>query len=90
MAKELADKLSLSKDDLVCDLGSNDGTLLNGFKNCNVRIFVEPTDIAELANKNGIPTLRAPFGIKAAKNIVSREEKQSSQLQQMFLLMFKI
>ena len=76
MAKELAEKLSLSKDDLVCDLGSNDGTLLNGFKNCNVRIFgVEPTDIAELANKNGIPTLRAPFGIKAAKNIVSREGK---------------
>ena len=76
MAKELVDTLNLTDKDLVCDLGSNDGTLLKGFQNCNVRVFgVEPTDIAEIANKNGIPTLRLPFGIKAAQNIVYREGK---------------
>ena len=72
-AKQLVKELNLNSNDLVCDLGSNDGTLLQGFKSCGVQIYgVEPTDIADLANKNGIPTLRAPFGIKAAEKILKK------------------
>ena len=73
MASTLVQELELKEIDLVCDLGSNDGTLLKGFQNCGVKIFgVEPTDISDLANKNGIPTLRSPFGVKAAKFIVNK------------------
>ncbi len=73
MASTLVEELCLSQKDLVCDLGSNDGTLLKGFKNCGVKIFgVEPTDISEIANNSGIPTLRSPFGVKAAEIIKSK------------------
>ena len=76
MAKSLVNQLNLRKDDLVCDLGSNDGTLLKGFKNCGLKIQgVEPTDIAFLANEEGIPTLRAPFGVEAAKVVVGKVGK---------------
>jgi len=74
MAEELISSLKLKSTDLVCDLGSNDGTLLKGFKSQGVRVFgVEPTDIADLANSNGIPTLRMPFGEKAAQKIINIE-----------------
>ena len=42
---------------MVCDLGSNDWTLLKGFKSCGVKIYgFEPTDVADLANVDCIPT----------------------------------
>ena len=72
-ASNLVEELELKNTDLVCDLGSNDGTLLKGFKSCGVKIYgVEPTDVADLANADGIPTLRAPFGVKAAEDIVNK------------------
>ena len=75
-AKKLVDELALNTKDLVCDLGSNDGTLLKGFKDCGVKIYgVEPTDVADLANANGIPTLRSTFGIEAAKYILNKSGK---------------
>ena len=47
--------LKLNSKDLVVDVGSNDGSLLNHFKNYNVKVVgVEPTDIAKIANKNKI------------------------------------
>lgn len=48
---------------LVVDIGSNDGTLLTGFKRlgCDV-LGVEPTDVAKIArDENGIETLQAFF-----------------------------
>jgi hypothetical protein len=36
-------------------------------------IGVEPTDIADLANREGIKTLRLPFGEEAAKTVLSTE-----------------
>ncbi|MEC7292969.1 MAG: hypothetical protein VXV73_05705, partial [Actinomycetota bacterium] len=47
--RNLVEELELKSNDLVCDLGSNDGTLLKGFKSCGVNIYgVEPTDVAEV------------------------------------------
>jgi len=78
MAAELVSELSLSKSDLVCDLGSNDGTLLKGFVKQGVRVIgVEPTDVADVANQDGIKTLRMPFGEDAAKNIINQEGEVS-------------
>jgi nucleoside-diphosphate-sugar epimerase len=78
MAKELVNELNLTQKDLVCDLGSNDGTLLKGFLKQNVKVIgVEPTDIADLANDDGINTLRMPFGEYAANGVVSKVGKVS-------------
>ncbi|RPF74832.1 MAG: methyltransferase domain-containing protein [Rickettsiales bacterium TMED289] len=76
MATELVSSLDIKNDDLVCDLGSNDGTLLKGFKKNGVRVIgVEPTNIADIANLDGIKTLRMPFGKVAANKVIKIEGK---------------
>lgn len=51
-----------SKKPLVVDIGSNDGTLLEGFKKNGFKVLgVEPTNIAKLANKKGIKTIQKYF-----------------------------
>ena len=55
---------------MVVDLGSNDGTLLNGFKENGIKIIgVEPTNIAKIANENNIETVQEFFTLDVAKNI---------------------
>ena len=64
--------LKLNSKDLVVDVGSNDGSLLNHFKNYNVKVVgVEPTDIAKIANKNKIKTLQLFFNENSAEKILS-------------------
>ena len=47
----------LSPDDLIVDIGSNDGTLLSNFKNGGCRVQgIEPAMVGNLANERGIPT----------------------------------
>ncbi|OGE32342.1 methyltransferase [Candidatus Daviesbacteria bacterium RIFCSPHIGHO2_02_FULL_41_10] len=73
MALSLVKKLDLKPKDLVIDIGSNDGTLLKGFKKAGVKILgVEPTNIAKIANKDGIETVQAFFDIKTSKKIKKR------------------
>ncbi|MEK7567337.1 MAG: class I SAM-dependent methyltransferase [Patescibacteria group bacterium] len=70
IAESLIKKYSLKKRDLVVDVGSNDGTLLSGFKGTGIKVLgVEPTNIAKIANKNGIDTVQAFFDIKTSKAI---------------------
>lgn len=62
--------MGLAKGSLVIDIGSNDGTLLEGFKAQGMRVLgVEGTDIAKIATRNGIPTLQAFFGQEVARRI---------------------
>jgi hypothetical protein len=59
IGKSLTRKYGLKQTDLVVDVGSNDGTLLSGFKKQGVRTLgVEPTNIAKIANANGIETIQ--------------------------------
>lgn len=70
MATSLTRKYNLGPRDLVIDIGSNDGTLLDGFKKNGVKILgVEPTNIAKFANKNGIRTIQSFFDIKESELI---------------------
>ena len=70
IGQSLIEKYHLKKGDLVIDIGSNDGTLLSGFKGTGIKtVGVEPTNIAKIANKNGIKTIQAFFDIKVAKDI---------------------
>jgi len=70
-AETLIDKFSPNKNDLVIDIASNDGTLLNFFQNFGLRVLgIEPSNIADIANENGIQTVKEFFNESIAKNIL--------------------
>lgn len=70
MAAQAAERLGLREGDLVIDIGSNDGTLLEGFRERGARVLgVEPTDVADVAIGRGIPTVNAFFGQAVADAI---------------------
>jgi hypothetical protein len=70
LQRESAAMLGLGKDDLVVDIGSNDGTLLSNFKTAGSRVLgIEPTDVGDIANSKGIPTLKSYFGAAVAREV---------------------
>lgn len=72
----LIQKYGLASKHLAIDVGSNDGTLLSGFKREGIRVLgVEPTNIAKIANRAGIPTVQSFFDIKTAKKIRKKHGK---------------
>ncbi|MBU2612468.1 MAG: class I SAM-dependent methyltransferase [Nanoarchaeota archaeon] len=72
----LIKKYNLNSEDLAIDIGSNDGTLLGGFKREGIRILgVEPTNIAKYANAEGIETVQSFFDIKLSDEIKAKYGK---------------
>ena len=65
---------NLNSNDLVLDIGSNDGNLLSSFKKNGVRILgIDPAkNLAKTANANGIPTVNSYFTQKTAMSILKR------------------
>jgi hypothetical protein len=62
--------LSLRPDDLVVDIGSNDGTLISNFQKGGHRILgIEPTDVSKIADARGIPTLQRYFSLAVAQEL---------------------
>jgi hypothetical protein len=58
---------------LVIDIGSNDGSILKGFKKIGYNVLgVEPTDIAKIARKNGINTMQNFFSMTLANKIKNK------------------
>jgi hypothetical protein len=78
-ADEILSMVQLSGDALAIDLGSNDGTMLQAFKNRDLKVLgVEPGRlIAKAANEEGIPTINDFFSGKVTENIVSEHGKAS-------------
>ena len=73
MSNSLISKYNLKHDDLVVDLGSNDGTLLMGFKEHGIKVLgVEPTNIAKIADQNGIQTVQKFFTVDVANEIKNK------------------
>ena len=65
--------LGLKADDLVVDIGSNDGTLISNFQKGGHRILgIEPTDVSRIANERGIPTIQRYFGLDTAKEVKAK------------------
>lgn len=71
-AQEIVSKFALAKDSLIVEIGSNDGTLLQFFKNCGMQILgIDPArDIARRASESGVPTLPEFFSKELAKQIL--------------------
>jgi len=63
--------LGLRGSELVVDVGSNDGTLLENFRAAGHPVCgVEPTLMANLANERGVRTIMSFFGPAAAARVV--------------------
>lgn len=72
-AADIVPKVGLEAKSLVVDIGSNDGTLLGGFKKIGMKVLgVEPTNIANIAIEAGVETLQNYFTEK-----IGREVRQS-------------
>jgi SAM-dependent methyltransferase len=60
--REASAMLKLAPEDLVVDIGSNDGTLLASFRSGGHRVLgIEPTEVGRIAGSRGIATLRRYF-----------------------------
>ena len=76
-SKYCVDNFRFSKKPLAIDIGSNDGTLLEGFKKQGFKVLgVEPTNIAKVANKKGIRTIQRFFD-KGTANLVKKKYKKA-------------
>lgn len=73
--KECRTVVDLKKDDLVVDIGSNDGNLLNNFKDSHRVLGVTPEDIGKIAIERGIPTILDYFTRDVAMKIVTEQGK---------------
>lgn len=64
-------RFDIAPGSFVVDIGSNDGTLLRGFADRGMKVVgVEATDIAKIANEQGIPTIESFFSADLAKGLV--------------------
>jgi hypothetical protein len=69
-ATTIVDRFGLKADELAMDIGSNDGTLLKGFKSRGLRVLgVEATNVANLAIADGVDTIQAFFSEELARRI---------------------
>ena len=59
----------LTPEDLVIDIGSNDGTLLSNFAASHRVLGIEPTDVGKIAQERGIPTVLRYFGPQVAREV---------------------
>ena len=71
-AKEIIDIYNIPKDSLIIDLGSNDGSMLQAFKEKKMQILgVEPAkEISKTANSKGLTTINSFFSSKIADEII--------------------
>ena len=62
MYRETLTLINLGPQDLVVDIGSNDGNLLSNFKDNHKVLGVTPEEIGKIAIQRGIPTIISYFG----------------------------
>ena len=82
LSNAVKQKIQLDEKSLVIDIGSNDGSLLNYFKNFGVEVLgIDPAEnLVTVARLNGIPTVHSFFMQAIAKRIVKQQKKASAIL----------
>jgi len=80
-SKHMIERFNLNSNNLVIEIASNDGYLLQFFKENNIPILgIEPAlNVAKVAKEKGIPTVTEFFGTKLAKKL-QIEGKQANLL----------
>jgi len=75
---ELIRRFHLNEQSQILEIASNDGYMLQYFKEKNIPVLgIEPaSNIANIANKKGIPTISEFFGSKLVDDIVTEKKKQ--------------
>ncbi len=73
--KECEKKLNLKKNNLVIDIGSNDGNLLSNFKKKYKVLGITPELVGKIAIRKGINTLLRYFNKKTADIILKKYGK---------------
>lgn len=74
-AEQVNNYLNLTQNDLVIDIGSNDGSLLKNYSKSSKVLGIEPTQAADIANLNNIETLNMYFDSAACAIINNKYGK---------------
>lgn len=75
LGNEARKLLNLKTDDLVVDIGSNDGTLLSNFQDYAKVLGITPEDIGKLAIAKGIPTILEYFKPEVVTQVIKKYGK---------------
>jgi len=75
LCRECRSVIDLGKDDLVVDIGSNDGNLLSNFKDNHRVLGITPEEIGKIAIARGIPTILDYFNREVVKKVLSKHGK---------------
>lgn len=67
--REVASMLELAPEDLIVDIGSNDGNLLSNFQGKHKVLGITPEDIGKIAIERGIPTILDYFTPEIAEKV---------------------
>lgn len=67
--QECSKMLNLKPNDLIIDIGSNDGNLLSNFKDGHKVLGITPEEIGKIAIERGIPTILDYFTTSVAQQI---------------------
>lgn len=70
LSREVVRLLNIQSDDLIVDIGSNDGNLLSNFKGTCQVLGVTPEEIGKLAREKGIDTIIDFFTSDVVKKII--------------------
>ncbi|MEK7065477.1 MAG: class I SAM-dependent methyltransferase [Patescibacteria group bacterium] len=70
--KECTKLVVLTQKDLIIDIGSNDGNLLNNFKDHHKVLGITPEDIGKLAISKGIPTMLEYFTTETTRKVLKQ------------------
>ncbi|HZE57494.1 MAG TPA: class I SAM-dependent methyltransferase [Chthoniobacterales bacterium] len=74
LSREVESLYPLKSNQLIIDIGANDGTLLSNFLKNGVRVFgIEPTNAAKLAIERGIPSMISFFNKATAEKAVAAQ-----------------
>ena len=75
LRKQIDKNNFLKKNDLILDIGSNDGNLLSNFKDRYKVLGVTPENVGKVAIKRGIPTIIDYFDSGSVKKILNKYGK---------------